>query len=265
MHRQLLSNLILAALVVLIYMTLWFIIALSEKRNDVADVAWGLGFVVVSSGLLYKSESIDTLSFLLICMVLIWGGRLALHIALRHKGKPEDKRYQAMRKSWKYKTLQSYLNVFLAQGVFMLLVSAPIIVFFSAKNSTFKWCNLVGLLIWLLGFLYEAISDYQLVKFIRNPKNNGKIMRYGLWKNTRHPNYFGEISLWWGIYLFTLTPKYWYLSLIGPVTITFLILGVSGIPMLEKRYKGNKEYEDYQKTTSAFFPLPNKKQAGLTD
>lgn len=241
-----------------IYMTTWWLYALLRKRNDIADVAWGLGFVTLAVALFIRGDNVSSKTYLLLSMVLAWGVRLAVHIGLRHRSKPEDGRYQAMRKGWKYPRLQSYTHVFLTQGFFMLLVASPILLFFNDNAQELHWYNFVGLAIWLVGFLFEAVSDYQLAQFIKNQKNKGKIMRYGLWRYTRHPNYFGEISLWWGFYIFTLFTPFWYLGLIGPATITWLIIGVSGIPMLEKRYKGNADYQAYQKTTSAFFPLPPK-------
>ncbi len=237
-------------------MTLWWLYALVKNRNDVADVAWGLGFVTLAVALSLKTGGLDTKSLIALVMVILWGTRLAIHIGMRHRGKPEDGRYQTMRKKWKYPALQSYTNVFLSQSFFMLLIAAPIILLFGGGSVELQWYNLIGVGIWAIGLTFETIGDYQLTQFVKNPRNKGKVMMSGLWHYTRHPNYFGEISLWWGFYIFTLFTPYWYIGLVGPVTITFLILGVSGIPMLEKRYKGNEEYERYQKTTSAFFPLP---------
>ncbi len=237
-------------------MTFWWAYAQFKKRNDVADVAWGLGFVAITGALLIRSDRFDAKSLIASAMVTIWGVRLAAHIATRHQGKPEDGRYQAMRENWKFPALQSYVSVFLTQGFFMILVALPILLLMFSETRELQWYNFVGLAVWAVAFLFEAVGDYQLAQFIKNPSNKGKIMKYGLWSYTRHPNYFGEITSWWGFYLFTLFTPYWYVGVLGPLTITVLILGVSGIPMLEKRYKGNAEYEAYQKTTSAFFPLP---------
>lgn len=248
---------LISILTVFVFMTVCWIGALIKKRNDIADVAWGLGFIVLTVVLFLQSNT-NLKTYVLLFMVMVWGIRLAVHIGLRHRGKPEDKRYAKMREGWKYKTLQSYTHVFLTQGFFLLLVGTPIMLFFLEPQPIIQWYNWVGLIIWGFGFLYEAISDYQLTKFIKNPLNKGTIMRYGLWRYTRHPNYFGEITSWWGLYVFTLFTPFWYLGIIGPITITLLILGVSGIPMLEKHYEGNSEYDEYKKTTSAFFPLPPK-------
>jgi steroid 5-alpha reductase family enzyme len=116
----------------------------------------------------------------------------------------------------------------------------------------------VGVLVWLVGFYFEAVGDWQLKKFIKNPENKGKIMQSGLWAYSRHPNYFGEVTMWWGIWLLNFSQNWW--TVVGPMTITFLILKVSGVPLLEKKYEGNKEFEDYKKRTSIFLPLPQRKK-----
>lgn len=246
-------------LVVFCYMTLWFIISLLQKRNDVADVAWGLGFVVLSWSL-YLLNTNNELLLLASLLVSIWGLRLSSHIFLRNSKKSEDYRYKQMREKWgKWATLRTYLQVFLLQGSLLILVSAPLIGFAMNPSNAIGPVVLIGLAIWLIGFMIEVIGDSQLRSFIKNPKNKGKIMQYGLWRYTRHPNYFGEVTQWWAIWLlgYGLTSFVW--TIIGPLTITFLILKVSGVPMLEKKYAGNKEYEKYKRQTSMFIPWVPKK------
>jgi steroid 5-alpha reductase family enzyme len=255
------SIIIFSALVVLVYVSIWFIYAAIRKRNDIADVAWGLGFAVLAWALFLRSDyALDDKRAIALFMITAWALRLAIHIGLRHfSHDSEDGRYQDMRKKWgNLQLLRSYSDVFITQGFFLLLVSTPIILFFYDNSVSLQWYNYLGIAIWAVGLVFEAVGDYQLKQFLSKSSNKGKIMKYGLWQYTRHPNYFGEISLWWGFYLFVLFTPYWYIGIIGPLTITYLILGVSGIPMLEKRYKGNKEYEKYQETTSAFIPLPRK-------
>ncbi len=255
------SIVVFSSVVILSYFTLFYASAVIRKRNDIADVAWGLGFTTLAWALFIRSGfEVDTRTIITLLMVSLWGVRLATHIGQRHfLHKEEDGRYQDMRKKWSNPLLRSYTDVFLTQSFFMLLVSAPIILFFYDASTPLQWFNIVGLVIWVVGFVFEAVGDYQLKMFIKHDKKDGKIMKSGLWQYTRHPNYFGEISLWWGFFIFTLFTPYWYIGIIGPLTITYLIIGVSGIPMLEKRYKGNKEYEKYQETTNAFFPAPPKR------
>jgi steroid 5-alpha reductase family enzyme len=120
------------------------------------------------------------------------------------------------------------------------------------------WVDVVGFLVWAVGFGFEAVSDYQLMQFKAEPENKGKIMQYGLWKYSRHPNYFGESLLWWGIFITSISAGHWWISIISPMVITFLLLRVSGVALLEKKYKGNAEFQAYAKRTSAFIPLPPK-------
>ena len=237
-------GLIFNAVLIWGYMTFWYIASILKKRNDIADVAWGLGFILVTIFNLIYSPSIKL--FISLLLISIWGLRLALHIYHRNKNKKEDYRYKKFKSS-------PYLKVFITQGFFMWLISFPII----SSNESLKWFNLIGILFWLVGFYFESTADKQLKKFLSNPKNKGKIMQSGLWSYSRHPNYFGEVTIWWGIWLLNFNPSNLW-TIIGPLTITFLILKVSGVPLLELKYKGNKEFEAYKKRVSVFFPLKPK-------
>ena len=165
-----------------------------------------------------------------------------------------------MRKKWgKLSLLRGYFQIFLLQGMFLFLISTPLIGLAQHPNNSITFMALVGSAVWCIGFIFEAVGDFQLKKFIKKPTNSGEIMRYGLWRYTRHPNYFGEVTQWWGVWLIGYGLASFYWTIIGPVTITFLILKISGIPMLEKKYIENKEYEKYKKQTSMFIPwLPKK-------
>jgi steroid 5-alpha reductase family enzyme len=254
-----------AALVIFIFMSGFFLFALMRRRNDIADIIWGIGFIVVawtsvwSFGAMYDGVSGElNLQMLLVASVVtLWGLRLATHIFIRNYKKEEDFRYKKWREDWgKWFIPRSYLQIFILQGFLMLLISVPVIALASYGKGTVSFVTLLGLLVWIDGFIFESFGDYQLKKFISNPENKGKIMKSGLWKYTRHPNYYGEVSQWWGVYLMCL-PLIWPLSIIaiiGPLTITFLILKVSGIPMLEKKYDDNPEFQEYKKVTNAFFP-----------
>lgn len=240
-----------------LYMTFWFIISLIKKRNDVADIAWGIGFVLIAwlsffiSGFSFKAILVNSL-------VTVWGLRLAWHIFNRNKNKPEDSRYLEWRKTWKNFYLRSFLQVFMLQGIFLFLISLPVIFINNSVSNNFGILEIMGLLIWGLGFYFESIGDYQLKQFITKPGNKGKIMNQGLWRYSRHPNYFGEVTQWWGLYIIALSIPFGFLTIIGPITITILILFVSGVPLLEKKYAGRKDFEEYKKRTSVFFPLPPK-------
>lgn len=245
------------AIVLLLYVSLWFIISLIKKRNDVADIAWGLGFIVMAWVSFLLSENYGTRGLLVGVLVSIWGFRLAWHIHTRNKAKKEDFRYLAWRKEWKsFFYLRSYLQVYILQGFFLFIIAIPIMEINRNNGLSLGWLDFIGLFIWVIGFYFEARGDAELSQFTKNPLNKGKIIQSGLWQYTRHPNYFGEVTLWWGIYIISLGSTPFFYTLIGPLTITILILFVSGIPLLEKKYAGNPDFEEYKRKTSVFFPLP---------
>lgn len=249
------------AVFILIYMSSWFVLSLIRHRNDLADIAWGLGFIGIAIISSFNNNFISSINNIIVVLVTLWGLRLAIHILSRNINKHEDYRYKKWREDWgKNWIIRSYLQVFLLQGFFMFLITLPIILTgFYSKHSSLTWINYLGMIIWLLGFVFETIGDWQLTQFKNNPKNKGKVMKYGLWRYSRHPNYFGEVTLWWGIFLITISDLVSLIGMIGPLTITLLILKVSGIPLLEAKYVGNEEFEQYKKQTSTFFPLPVKK------
>jgi len=254
------SYFIILASILFIYMNLWFILSLVKKRNDVADEAWGLGFIVLAWSAMLISGNIEAQNILVNTLVSIWGMRLFLHIHARHKGKEEDARYQVWRKSWGNLFLaRSYFQIFILQGFFLFLVSTPLLIANLNPTKLMSPTLLIGLSIWIVGFLFELVSDKQLSQFISNPQNKGKLMTEGLWKYSRHPNYFGEVTQWWGIWLMALAASSGVFGIIGPITISILILFVSGVPLLEKKYKGRSDFEEYKKRTSVFLPLPQKR------
>jgi steroid 5-alpha reductase family enzyme len=259
-----LSALAACGVLVAAYMTAWFVVALVRKDNSVADIAWGLGFVLVAVAAFFRRGSLF-LPLLVTALVLVWGIRLAVHILTRNRKRGEDPRYAEWRRKWGRSFLwRSYLQVFLLQGFFLLIISSPVILV-----NTYRWDRppggaahgfwLAGALLWCLGFFFEAVGDAQLARFKRDPANRGRIMTRGLWRTTRHPNYFGESLMWWGIFLVALEIPGGWMTVASPVLSTFLLVKVSGVPLLEKRYAGNPEFEAYARRTSAFVPWFPKK------
>jgi len=255
---ELTSFFIESVVIVFVFMNLFFLLSLKLKRNDIADSAWGVGFIVLSLYHLIKSGLFLQTKIILTALVILWGLRLLIYTTIRNRKISEDFRYKNWKKQWgKTVILRSYLQVFLLQGFFMILIALPITLYNRFAGGTWFW-GFIGLLVWILGFYFETVSDIQMYNFKKDKKNKGKIMTTGLWSYSRHPNYFGEVTMWWGIWILTIGSNFWYIGLLGPLTITFLILKVSGIPMLEKKYEGNPEFEKYKKVTSPFFPLPQK-------
>jgi len=245
------------AIVLFVYMNLWFIVSLIKKRNDVADIAWGLGFVVIAwSSFIFGSQ--DLKAIVVNILVTVWGLRLAIHIYKRNSRKGEDSRYVEWRNQWKNFFVRSYLQVFMLQGLFLFLIVQPVILVNLSDKLSFGTTEILGILVWFIGLYFEVVADQQLKVFISDPLNKGKVMDRGLWKFSRHPNYFGEVVMWWGLFLVALPSANGILTIIGPITITLLILFVSGVPLLEKKYAGRPEYEEYKRKTSIFIPLPPK-------
>lgn len=244
----------------LAYFSFWFFIAAYKKRFDLADIAWGGGFITIALAAIYMNwESLIYYPQLLTTvLVIVWGLRLGLHIYARNKGKHEDSRYVELRKKWKGSVLlNAYFRVFIVQALLLFIVALPILATAAAtdfNNSDFLLG--LGFTIWLIGFIVESVADWQLSQHIKSTTSKKKVMDKGLWSWSRHPNYFGEVCVWWGIWLISLSinPVWW--SIIGPLTLTGLILFVSGIPLLEKKYARDKHYQEYARRTSKFIPLP---------
>ncbi len=246
--------------VVTFYASLWFLIALKLRRNDVADVAWGGGFIVLALVAQFTAADVSKRGILVLALVAVWGLRLSLHIGLRNRGKAEDPRYRKWREEWgRHATLRAYFQVFLLQGFLTVLILIPVTYILARQNSDLTWLDALGAAVWLVGFVFEAVGDLQLSRFKKDPGNLGRVITSGLWKYTRHPNYFGEVTLWWGVWLIACSVPGGWRTVFGPGTITLLILLVSGIPLLERKYAGSIEFKEYQRRTSAFFPLPPKR------
>ncbi|MGO2638390.1 MAG: DUF1295 domain-containing protein [Enterococcus viikkiensis] len=248
-------------IILFLYFTVLFFIAQTLHNNSIVDIAWGIGFVLVAvTGFLLMPEK-TTAAFWVLGLVTIWGLRLFFHLAKRNIGKPEDYRYVNMRKRWgnHFAKLKAFLNVFVLQGVLLSIVALPIFLTMTSSNDAFHWWNSLGILVWLVGFGFETIGDYRLTLFKKNSNNQGKLLTTGLWSLTRHPNYFGEALSWWGIFLISLTQWRNLWGIIGPVTITLLLLFVSGVPLLEKKNRKKAGYREYANQTPKFLPFFGKK------
>lgn len=244
------------ALTVLVYMLAWFLLAVLLKRRDVVDSAWGLGFIVVASTAYSLRNNETAYALFTLLLVTTWGARLFLHISSRNWKKKEDYRYAQMgqlgsAQFW----VRTFFSVFLLQGALMILISSPIIAVMNSTAQPIEWLAIAGLIIWLTGIITEATGDYQLRSFLRSGKKG--IMQTGLWKYSRHPNYFGEITSWWGAAVVAVAFSQWW-GILGAWVITILIVKISGIPLLEKRYAKDKAYQAYAKRTSILIPLPVK-------
>lgn len=249
----------ISALFLALFMSILFVVAMVLNNNGVADVGYGIAFIVAIVATALQVEPISSAQVLIIILPLIWGIRLAVRIGRRNFNKPEDFRYAAWRRSWGDAfMIRSFLQIYLLQGIVVFCIASPVLLML--VHPTPRGVGLLtvaGVAAWVIGFLFQSIGDYQLDCFVANKANRGKIMMSGLWRYSRHPNYFGESLMWWGIAIavipLTTQPL---IGFVGPVLITFLLLKVSGVPLLEPRWEGNPAWDSYKKRTSMFVPLP---------
>lgn len=242
-----------------VHAILWYAVSRVRKRNDVADIAWPIGYILAVATALAAQGGTTARSLLLFALILLWGARLAVHISTRNRGTGEDPRYRTWREEWgRHEPWRAFLQIFLLQQYLVIAVAAPATYVIAHPGGPSGMADAAGVGLWSFGFLFESVADYQLFRFKSDPANKGRIMQGGLWRYSRHPNYFGEVALWWGVYLIALAVPGGWMMVFGPLTITVLILVVSGIPMLEARYEGNAEFAEYKRRTSAFFPMPRK-------
>lgn len=249
-----------AAMIIFVFFAALFFIGTAIKNNSIVDIGWGPGFVL-TAWMLYLFTTPRNLPFLLMTlMITLWGLRLYLHIARRNANQGEDFRYVNFRKAWgKWVVPRAFFQVYMLQGLFMFIISLPVILKPDVQPQVSLPLLLIGLLLFIVGFMFEAVGDHQLRVFKQNPENKGKLMTEGLWNYTRHPNYFGEAVLWWGVFFVGLSGGVTLLSIISPVTITLLLLFVSGVPMLEKAMKKKPGFTAYAARTSIFVPWFPKK------
>lgn len=247
----------LAAGAVLLLMSATWGLSLRRRDAGIVDSVWGAGFALIALLGLAFGAGPPARRALVAAMVVVWGVRLSIHIHRRNRGRGEDYRYRAMRERHGERFGRvSFWTVFLLQGALMLVVATPILAAVSAPApERLGPLDFAGLAVWLAGFLFEAIGDAQLARFRSDPGNRGRVMDRGLWRYTRHPNYFGDALLWWGIFLpAASTPRGWATA-IGPALMTFLLVRVSGVALLEKGLESSKPgWRDYARRTSAFVP-----------
>jgi steroid 5-alpha reductase family enzyme len=253
-----------SALAALVFMSGVFLIGRHLKRYDSVDVAWGLVFIVIALTALLVSGAPHLTSVVVMLCVLIWGLRLSTHIYRRLRASTsEDKRYVALRQKWRSgnEAVAVFFRIYMVQAILAVMVSAPVLVSAAGPESTSPVFLFVGFIIWVVGLSIEAIADRQLRQFIRTPHPKGQLMTEGLWRYSRHPNYFGELLLWWGVGVMALGTTYSWIGLIGPMVISILIIFISGIPPTERAFAGRSGWAAYKAQTSVLIPWPVKKEA----
>lgn len=245
-----------ALLIIMVMMSLLWIVSVIIRNVSIVDIFWGLGFIITAIFYYVQTDGFLTRKVILLILVSVWGLRLSGYLAWRNSGKGEDFRYREFRKKYgKQYWWISFFQTFLLQGFLMWLISAPLLgaQFYTDKNHL-NLLDFAGIAFWITGFIFEAGGDFQLAVFKSDPLNKGQVLDKGLWKYTRHPNYFGDTAVWWGYGLLCLAAGS-YLPVLGSMLMTALIIKVSGVALLEKSLKDQKpEYKEYIRKTSAFIP-----------
>jgi len=243
-------------------MSLLWLVSVIIRNVSIVDIFWGFGFVITCAFYFLKTDGADVRKILITTMVAIWGLRLSVYIAWRNRGKGEDFRYREFRKNYgehRYWWI-SFFQTFLLQGVLMWLISAPLLgAQYYGTDSPLGILDYLGITLWIIGFSFEAGGDFQLARFKSDPSNKGKVMNKGFWKYTRHPNYFGDASVWWGYGLICISAGS-YIPFLGSLLMTGLIIKISGVALLEKTLVNQKpQYREYIEKTSSFIPWFPKK------
>jgi steroid 5-alpha reductase family enzyme len=246
------------AALLLVAVVFWLV---SLLRNDVSivDSLWSLMFLLAAGVYALMSQDTGPRTYLVLAMVLIWALRLSIYITVRNHGEPEDYRYQEIRANnqpgFRYKSI--YI-VFGLQALLAWIISMPLVAAINGQ-SQLGYLDYIGVAVWVVGVSFEAVGDLQLSRFRKDPANKGKVLDSGLWRYTRHPNYFGNFTLWWGFYLVALSAGGWW-TIFSPILMAFMLLKVSGVALLEKDISSRRpEYQRYIRNTNAFFPgLPRR-------
>ena len=241
-----------------VYMTLIYLIAIKKDDLSIIDIAYGPGFVVAGIAQMIFSKHVQLHFIILFSLICLWALRLALQIGIRKIGKGEDYRYTKMRRDFgkNWKTI-SYVKIFLFQGLLILIIELPLFISSLKYQKEIGILAFLGILLWIWGFFWETLGDIQKYRFKKAGKKG--FIQTGLWKYTRHPNYYGEITMWWAIFLITLEIPFGWIAVISPILITTLLIAFSGIPLLEKKYNMDPEFQKYKNKTSALLPWFQKK------
>lgn len=258
-----LAPFVAAALSGIIFISAVFLAATHLKRYDIVDFAWGILFIVIAGSAWATTGWLGPFGVAEIALILVvvWGIRLARHISKRLAvSQHEDYRYKAMRDKWGGSAdRQAYVRVFLTQAILAFVISLPVLIAIAQPTVAPNWLSYVAVGIWVFGFVIEFVADAQLKRFVSDPKHKGQLMVSGLWRYSRHPNYFGEITQWWGIGLLCLNVNFGWIGLVGPLLITLLLIFVSGLPLSEAHMRSRKGWGAYSRRTSVLIPLPPKR------
>lgn len=236
-----------------------WLVSIVKRDVSFVDSLWSLFFLFAAGVFAVAAAPLSQRGVLVLSLVAIWALRLSIYITARNWGEPEDYRYQTIRKNNEPGfAFKSFYIVFGLQGVLAWLVALPLLPAITSSGEL-GVVDAIAAGLWLLGFAFEAGGDYQLSRFKKDPENKGRVLDTGLWRLTRHPNYFGDFCVWWAFFLFAVAAGGWW-SVVSPLLMSLLLLKVSGVAMLEKTISERRpEYASYIQQTNAFFPGPKKR------
>ena len=258
------TAMVVAAATIVALMLVTWLVSLPLRNASIVDLIWGLGFVLVAWAVRLTVDGNSARQWLLVAMVTLWGLRLSAYLTWRNHGNGEDYRYKAMRKHWGERFWWvSLFTVFALQGILMWTVSLSVQLGQVPDDPGLGVLAALGVVVWAVGLTFEAVGDAQLARFKADPVNAGTVMDQGLWRYTRHPNYFGDCCVWWGITLVAIESGLGAVGIVGAVVMTVLLRRVSGVTLLEKSLKKRRAgYDEYIARTSPFIPRPPKRRAG---
>ena len=256
---------IIALLVILAVAVVSWLISILKKDVSFVDSLWSLFFLIAAAVFAFEAQPLSVKGILVFALVATWSLRLSVYITARNWGEPEDYRYQSIRANnepgFAFKSL--YI-VFGLQGVLAWLIALPLLPAI-VSDASLNALDIVALLLWIVGFVFEAGGDYQLAKFKARKDSEGQVLNTGLWRYTRHPNYFGDFCIWWSFFLFAVASGGWW-SIASPLLMSVLLLKVSGVAMLEKTISTRRpKYAEYIRSTNAFFPGPSRMGSETTE
>lgn len=244
----------------LVVQTSAYVYSLYTKRSDIVDVVWGMSFVFVGFFWIAFTQAPSFSFAVALLLVSVWGVRLSYHIGLRHFSKEtEDRRYVSMKEGWRFPQIRAYFQIFVLQAFLMSIIALPLVLHANTGVTTALPLVCIGVLVWLLGFYFQVRGDFELSRYISTKKKTDGLLKTGIWGLTRHPNYFGEMTMWWGIFIVTISSfnlAYLIVAALGPILITLLLRYVSGVPMLEKYWeeKYQDEFAQYKENVPMLIP-----------
>ncbi|MBP9853948.1 MAG: DUF1295 domain-containing protein [Candidatus Omnitrophica bacterium] len=262
MTSSIIHTFLIGALSVGILFLVMWVIHLFLKDATVVDVGWGLGFILLCSVYILRGEGFNLRNTILFMMIFLWGMRIVLYLLKRISSeKEEDKRYRKIRQNFGKMAWFKFLFIFEFQAALEMIIGIPLLIVSLNPDAGLSWVEIMGIIIFSASLFGEALSDEQLHAFKRDPANKGKTCDIGIWQYSRHPNYFFELMIWVGLFIYAVASPFGWVGIISPLVMYYLLMYVSGVPLAEEQslLSRGDEYRKYQKTTSIFFPMPKKR------